>query len=96
MFRSIRDALVFAVAASEETPAETDVSPPAINEDGPIYSVGFDPLDGSSIIDANFSGTIYRFLFVSAYTDLVRAAHQLFAFVNNLIVNVCSCISCHR
>lgn len=60
MFRSIRDALVFAVAASEETPEETDVSPTALKEDDPMYSVGFDPLDGSSIIDANFSvGSIF-------------------------------------
>ncbi|KAL7548321.1 hypothetical protein ACHAWF_011606 [Thalassiosira exigua] len=64
VFQSVRDAGVFAVAASEETPEETDVSPPAptssASDDGPWYSVGFDPLDGSSIIDANFSvGSIF-------------------------------------
>ncbi|KAL3808283.1 hypothetical protein ACHAXA_001172 [Cyclostephanos tholiformis] len=60
VFRSIRDSFVFEVAASEETPAETDVGRTATNDDGPLYSVGFDPLDGSSIIDANFSvGSIF-------------------------------------
>lgn len=59
VFRSIRDAGVFAIAASEETPEEVDVSPKG-DEDGPLYSLGFDPLDGSSIIDANFSvGSIF-------------------------------------
>lgn len=63
-FRAIRESGVFAVAASEETPEETDVSTPAMKKgedgDGPWYSVGFDPLDGSSIIDANFSvGSIF-------------------------------------
>lgn len=54
---------MFAVAASEETPVETDVRPASTTndeEDGPWYSIGFDPLDGSSIIDANFSvGSIF-------------------------------------
>jgi sedoheptulose-bisphosphatase len=64
VFRAIRDTGVFAVAASEETPVETDVRPSSTsttNEDnGPWYSIGFDPLDGSSIIDANFSvGSIF-------------------------------------
>jgi len=63
VFRSIKDAGVFHTAASEETPEETNVSPSTIkkeDEDGPWYSVGFDPLDGSSIIDANFSvGSIF-------------------------------------
>lgn len=68
VFRAVRRAGVFAVAASEETPEETYVSPPpgmedekkADEDDEPCYSVGFDPLDGSSIIDANFSvGSIF-------------------------------------
>lgn len=68
VFRAIRDTGVFSVAASEETPVETDVRPSSsssststTNEDeGPWYSIGFDPLDGSSIIDANFSvGSIF-------------------------------------
>jgi len=63
VFRAIRDAGVFVTAASEETPEETDVRPSSMKndeEDGPWYSVGFDPLDGSSIIDANFSvGSIF-------------------------------------
>lgn len=61
VFHSIRDAGVFTIAASEETPEEVDVSSSSMKEeDGPWYSVGFDPLDGSSIIDANFSvGSIF-------------------------------------
>lgn len=63
VFHAIREAGVFAVAASEETPEETDVLPAVIDksdEKGPWYSVGFDPLDGSSVIDANFSvGSIF-------------------------------------
>ena len=59
---------MFAVAASEETPDETDVSPPSLKEDEPVYSVGFDPLDGSSIIDANFSGINAMFLLVKVLT----------------------------
>lgn len=63
VFDAIRESGVFATAASEETPQETNVLPADVakeDEDGPWYSVGFDPLDGSSIIDANFSvGSIF-------------------------------------
>jgi sedoheptulose-bisphosphatase len=63
VFRAIRDTGVFVIAASEETPVETDVRPSSsttTEDDGPVYSIGFDPLDGSSIIDANFSvGSIF-------------------------------------
>lgn len=60
VFRAIREAGVFAIAASEETPEEVDVSPKTAKVDGPLFSLGFDPLDGSSIIDANFSvGSIF-------------------------------------
>ena len=64
MFHSIRDAGVFLTAASEETPEETDVSggkqQQGDDDEGQLYSIGFDPLDGSSIIDANFSvGSIF-------------------------------------
>ena len=61
VFTALRSSGVFAVAASEETPMETnmqsnDLSSPS----GGKFSVGFDPLDGSSIIDANFSvGSIF-------------------------------------
>lgn len=61
VFAAIRQSGVFAIAASEETPTETDVSPQShsSSEDN-VFSVGFDPLDGSSIIDANFSvGSIF-------------------------------------
>jgi len=61
VFHAIRGSGTFVTAASEETPVETDVSSPSMkDEEGPFYSVGFDPLDGSSIIDANFSvGSIF-------------------------------------
>lgn len=62
VFAAIRDSGVFAIAASEETPVETDVGSAAGDaEDGnTFFSLGFDPLDGSSIIDANFSvGSIF-------------------------------------
>lgn len=53
VFRAVRASGVYHTVASEETPVETQVG------DG-IYSLGCDPLDGSSIIDANFSvGSIY-------------------------------------
>lgn len=53
VFKAVKASGVFATVASEETPEETKVG------DG-IYSLGCDPLDGSSIIDANFSvGSIY-------------------------------------
>ena len=59
VFAAIRQSGVFAIAASEETPVETDVAP-AENKETAKFSLGFDPLDGSSIIDANFSvGSIY-------------------------------------
>jgi len=69
VFDAVRESGVYATAASEETPVETNVMPSSTtsgsttstaDDDGPWYSVGFDPLDGSSIIDANFSvGSIF-------------------------------------
>mmetsp|Transcript_1638 Transcript_1638/g.2347 ORF Transcript_1638/g.2347 Transcript_1638/m.2347 type:complete len:366 (+) Transcript_1638:150-1247(+) len=64
VFNALRQSGVFVIAASEETPVETNV---LRNDDGnnstdedKMFSVGFDPLDGSSIIDANFSvGSIF-------------------------------------
>ena len=54
MFKAMRDSGVVHVAASEENPVEIDCG-----GSGDGYSVAFDPLDGSSIIDANFAvGTI--------------------------------------
>lgn len=52
VFKCLRQCEVVAMAASEETPVETLLSP---SDKAGIYSVGFDPLDGSSIIDANFA-----------------------------------------
>jgi len=57
VFGALRQSKVFGIAASEETPVETKVYE---KEEDAIYNIGFDPLDGSSIIDANFSvGSIY-------------------------------------
>ncbi len=63
MFQSVRESSAFIIAASEETPVETMVgSDEGTGDSGEttLYSLGFDPLDGSSIIDANFSvGSIF-------------------------------------
>jgi len=62
VFSAIRISGVFSIAASEETPVETNVSSSVLTptQENESFSVGFDPLDGSSIIDANFSvGSIY-------------------------------------
>lgn len=61
-FAAIRKSGVFSIAASEETPVETDVSCKGQQSQskGSCFSLGFDPLDGSSVIDANFSvGSIF-------------------------------------
>ena len=53
VFSAVKESGVYSTVASEETPQETSVGT------GP-FSLGCDPLDGSSIIDANFSvGSIY-------------------------------------
>lgn len=63
VFQSVRESSAFIIAASEETPVETMVgSDEGTGDSGEttLYSLGFDPLDGSSIIDANFSvGSIF-------------------------------------
>ncbi len=57
VFDAVRKSSVYIIAASEETPVETSVGE---EEGGAAFSLGFDPLDGSSIIDANFSvGSIF-------------------------------------
>ncbi|KAJ8901945.1 hypothetical protein NDN08_004147 [Rhodosorus marinus] len=54
IFENLTNCGTCATASSEEVPKEVPIS-----ENG-SYSVAFDPLDGSSIIDTNFSvGTIY-------------------------------------
>lgn len=59
VFAAVRESGVFSIAASEETPVETEVGD-ANADPSKTFSLGFDPLDGSSIIDANFSvGSIY-------------------------------------
>eukprot|EP01083_Nonionella_stella_P057894 151822_1 len=46
VFQAVRDSKVYTIAASEETPVET-----VVGEGGDdLFSLGFDPLDGSSII----------------------------------------------
>ena len=57
VFSALKRSSVCAIAASEETPVETSVGD---TSDMSTFAIGFDPLDGSSIIDANFSvGSIY-------------------------------------
>eukprot|EP00124_Ichthyophonus_hoferi_P002282 Ihof_evm10s149 gene=Ihof_evmTU10s149 len=52
-FSHLRDSGVVAFACSEENPEEQHLG-------GSEYSVAFDPLDGSSVVDANFSfGSIF-------------------------------------
>jgi sedoheptulose-bisphosphatase len=52
IFRCLRESGLVHIAASEENPIETDCG-------GRGFSVSFDPLDGSSIVDCNFAvGTI--------------------------------------
>ena len=54
-FTALRASGVVSIAASEETPVETDCG---CQSGG--FDIGFDPLDGSSIIGANFSiGSIF-------------------------------------
>lgn len=49
-----------ATAASEETCDKEQVLLPPHSQSGKVYSVAFDPLDGSSIVDANFAvGSIF-------------------------------------
>ena len=48
VFQAVKQSGVYTTVASEETPVPTTVG------SGP-YSLGCDPLDGSSIIDANFA-----------------------------------------
>jgi sedoheptulose-bisphosphatase len=53
IFQNLKNAGSVATASSEETPTEDPMG-------GTGYSVAFDPLDGSSIIDTNFAvGTIF-------------------------------------
>lgn len=55
VFDACRRSQQFAVVASEETPVET-----VLNKKSGSFSMGCDPLDGSSIIDANFSvGSVF-------------------------------------
>lgn len=53
IFQSLKQSGAVATASSEETPTEDPMG-------GQGYSVAFDPLDGSSVIDTNFAvGTIW-------------------------------------
>jgi len=54
VFKAAKESGVFHTVASEETPEET-----LVDENG-MFSLGCDPLDGSSVIDANFAvGSIF-------------------------------------
>jgi sedoheptulose-bisphosphatase len=62
VFNAVRKSAVYVIAASEETPVETVVGEDNSSNTNATsqFSLGFDPLDGSSIIDANFSvGSIF-------------------------------------
>lgn len=59
MFDCLKNSGVVHVAASEENPVEIDCACQRNGGGESGFSVGFDPLDGSSIFDANFAvGTI--------------------------------------
>lgn len=49
LFDNLTSSGVVATASSEEVPEEKVIT------DGGLFAVAFDPLDGSSIIDTNFS-----------------------------------------
>lgn len=56
IFEELRASGVVSSAASEENPKEVNFE---VRDPSSSFSVAFDPLDGSSIIDANFAvGTI--------------------------------------
>lgn len=60
VFTRLRESGHCAVASSEETPEEVHLIEGDLLRDNGMYSVAFDPLDGSSIVDANFAvGSIY-------------------------------------
>lgn len=57
MMKNLRESGLVHVAASEENPVEIECGGTVPVTSG--FSVAFDPLDGSSIVDANFAvGTI--------------------------------------
>lgn len=59
IFESLKKSNVVHIGSSEETPIEVDCNPSNDLEKDKGFSVAFDPLDGSSIIDCNFAvGTI--------------------------------------
>jgi len=54
VFQLLKETGACAIACSEETPTEVSLA------EGGMYSVGFDPLDGSSVIGMNFAvGSIF-------------------------------------
>ena len=59
IFESLKNSGVVHVGSSEETPIEVECNPTYQLEKDKGFSVAFDPLDGSSIIECNFAvGTI--------------------------------------
>ena len=59
IFESLKKSEVVHIGSSEETPIEVECNPSNNLEKDKGFSVAFDPLDGSSIIDCNFAvGTI--------------------------------------
>lgn len=61
VFQALKASGICATASSEENPVEVDCTNYLTNgPDAECYSVSFDPLDGSSVIDANLSvGSIF-------------------------------------
>lgn len=71
IFESLKRSGVVATASSEETPTEDPMG-------GEGYSVAFDPLDGSSVIDTNFAVGVcayclyfYLCITTTSYTDYI-------------------------
>lgn len=59
-FEELKACQLVHIASSEETPTEEDLGGPPASAGSEGFSVSFDPLDGSSIIDTNFSvGSIF-------------------------------------
>lgn len=60
VFENLRRCRKVATAASEETCDKEQILLTSERRNGKVYSVAFDPLDGSSIVDANFAvGSIF-------------------------------------
>lgn len=74
VFDTLKQNPHIATASSEETPKPITLHPSTPS--APAYSVTFDPLDGSSIIDANITvGSIYAVFKGSEITNITGKSH---------------------